>query len=140
MNYVARYAAGISVVLSLPVSVFYWLRPDLGLSLFGDEFVPAAGTLMVLTLGHFVNAATGPVGNLLMLTGYEKMMRNNIAGCSLLNIALNIFLIPKFGILGAAGATAFSLATMNVVSIILVYRYIGIIPIPLAPTRTQDRA
>jgi O-antigen/teichoic acid export membrane protein len=140
VNRVARNAVIITVMISLPISIFYWLRPDLGLLLFGNEFLPAAGALMLLTAGHFVNAATGPVGNLLMLTGHEKMMRNNIAGCSLLNIVLNIILIPKFEIIGAAGATAFSLATMNIVSLLLVYRYLGIIPIPLAPTITRTRA
>ena len=137
MNYVARNAVIISIVISLPVSVFYWLRPDLGLLLFGNEFLLATGALMLLTAGHFVNAMTGPVGNLLMLTGHEKLMRNNIAGCSLLNIVLNIILIPKFGIVGAAGATAFSLVAMNSVSLLLVHRCLGIIPIPLAPTKTR---
>jgi len=134
INKVARISVIITLTMSLPVAAIYWIWPDLPLMFYGSAYLPAVAPLMLLATGHFVNAATGPVGYLLMMTGHEKLMRNNIAGCALLNMTLNLVLIPLFGIVGAAGATAISMATMNCISLLMVYRKLGIVPLPLAPT------
>lgn len=138
VNTVARMAVVIAIVLSLPVALFYWAKPELALMLFGTGFLPAAGALMLLTAGQFINAATGPVGNLLMLTGHEKLMRNNISGAAVLNIILNVLLIPNFGISGAAGATAISLAIMNLVSLLLANRFVGVSPFPISRRKRES--
>lgn len=128
LRQVTRATTAVSMLIALPVAALFWLYPKYPLLLFGKEFVPASTTLALLTLGHCVNVATGPVGNLLMLTGHEKLMRNNIAASSVINVLLNMALIPNFGIAGAAVATAISLAIMNVASLFLVYRELGVFP------------
>lgn len=131
VNSVVRTAVIITLALSVPVSLLYWLWPGLPLMLFGQAFLPASGALILLTMGQFVNAATGPVGNLLMMTGHEKLMRNNIACAALLNTVLNALLIPEFGITGAAIATALCLGIMNLISLYLVRRFVGVSLIPI---------
>ena len=128
LQHVARATTVIALMIALPAAALFWLYPQYPLLIFGRDFVPASTTLAILALGHCINVATGPVGNLLMLTGHEKLMRNNIAASSALNVLLNMVLIPSFGIAGAAAATAFSLAIMNVTSLLLAYRELGVFP------------
>jgi O-antigen/teichoic acid export membrane protein len=104
------------LVLATPAIIVIVLVPDLILQLFGPRFKDGAWALRVLALGQFVNLATGPVGTLLLMTGHEKLMRNNIAVSAALNLLCNLILVPSYGAVGAAASTAFSLAFMNIIS------------------------
>ncbi len=127
----ARKATLLIALLTLPALLLLLAVPASVLGLFGSEFRAGAGALTVLIAGQLVNVATGPVGYLLMMSGHEKLMRNNVAAAAVLNVLLNVVLVPPFGIMGAAVATAVSLAVMNVVSAVLVHRALGILTLPL---------
>lgn len=112
----------IATVLFFGIFVF---APKI-LSIFGAEFSAARNVLITLALGQFVVLATGPVAYLLMMTGHEKFHRSNVVACAVLNILLNIILIPPYGIQGVALATATSLTIKNVVAVIYVRILLGI--------------
>ena len=77
--------------------------------LFGSEYIGASLALSILATGYLVDALVGQVGNLLKSEGYtEYILYNNVIALSL-NLVLNIILIPIYGILGAALATASSM-------------------------------
>ena len=122
---VARNASALITLATLPFLLIFTLVPGIVLSLFGPEFVNAAPALIILALGQFVNVVTGSVGYLLMMCGQERALRNNILFMTVLNVILNILLVPLFGIIGAALATASSLALMNVISLALVRYKLG---------------
>jgi O-antigen/teichoic acid export membrane protein len=82
-------------------------------------------------VGQFINAATGAVGYLLIMTGHEKIMRNITVATSVLKIALFILLIPVFGFVGAALAVAISDSARNLLAFFMVYRKLNIITIPI---------
>ena len=110
------------------------IRTELGgLAIWPWSLIMAAA-LVILAAGQAVNVFTGPVGYLLMMTGRESLMRNTIMGSTLLNVALNAALIPSLGAIGAAVATATSLAVMNICSAVLVRRELSILTLPL-PSR-----
>lgn len=109
-----------------PIILFLLLIPEWILQLFGADFVGGAALLRILVLGQLVNVAMGSVGYLLMMTGHERLMRNNIMLSALLNLIGNLALVPAFGAMGAAVSTAFSLAFMNLVSFLLVNKKLGI--------------
>lgn len=131
LSILARNGAKLMTLLAAPVLLLFIFAPTWVLGLYGPEFTVGAAVLTILALGQFVNVATGSVGYLLMMTGHEKLMRNNIVFSALLNIALNTILILKFGILGAALANAISLATMNLISAFLVYQKLSIFTLPI---------
>ncbi|SFR14189.1 flippase [Desulfoscipio geothermicus] len=131
LGIVARNSTALMTVLALPILLLFILSPKFILGIFGPGFISGSNVLIILALGQFVNVATGSVGYLLMMTGYEKLMRNNIIGSAILNIILNTLLVPKYGITGAAIATAVSLAIMNLVSAGLVYWKLSIITLPI---------
>ena len=76
--------------------------------LFGDEFISSYTIILILLLGVF------PMIFYKMIYAYNivhgnKMINFYILLCAaMLNILLNIFLIPRMGILGAAWASVFS--------------------------------
>ena len=64
--------------------------------------------------------STGSVGYLLIMSGQEKLLRNNIIFVAILNTILNIFLIPKYGIYGAVISSSGSLIIQNIISLFIV--------------------
>lgn len=130
LSRVARDAARLTLFATLPLFLALVIVPAWILGLFGGEFRTGAWPLRLLAAGQFVNVVTGSVGYLLTMTGHEKLMRNNIVFCAFVNVALNALLIPPYGILGAAAATAISLAALNIISAVLVYRRLSIVTLP----------
>lgn len=80
------------------------------LTLFGDEFAAGHYLLPVLAVGILLQAATGPLKYLLTMSGQQNMMAVALLGTTVLNIALNLWLIPAMGTMGAAIATSASLS------------------------------
>ena len=76
------------------------------------------------------------------MTGFEKTARNIIVIASAFNIAMNLFLIPKFGILGAAYATSICTVLWNVMAVIKIkkeYGFVSISSFQLDSARTQHQ-
>ena len=106
-------------------------KPLLGL-LFGSEFEIAYVAMVLLVVGQFANAVSGSTGNFMNMTGHQTVFRNIMTGAALLNISLNLSLIPRFGIDGAAFAGMVSLSLWNVGTLVFIkIRYgkiIGYLP------------
>ncbi|MFC3809469.1 flippase [Lacihabitans lacunae] len=79
------------------------------LSLFGAEFIEAYPTLVILSVGQFFNIASGPVGNLLIMTNHDKTLQRITLITLVLNIILNYLFIQLYGSLGAAIATTITI-------------------------------
>ncbi|MGR3319414.1 MAG: flippase, partial [Candidatus Anammoxibacter sp.] len=128
----AKNSAKLIILMSSPIFLIIFIFPEWVLGFFGNKFVEGATVLRILAVGQFFNIMVGSVGYLLMMCGYERLQRNNVISFAILNILLNIFLIPRYGIVGAAFSYASTLALMNITSAILVYRKLSInmLPIP----------
>ncbi|RJX18235.1 MAG: hypothetical protein C4575_11050 [Desulforudis sp.] len=116
----------VMIILGFPVLIIYFLFAEQILNMFGNNFGAAAVVLKILSAGQFVNIATGSVGYLLMMTGHEKIMRNNIFLACMVNIILNMTLVPYFGAVGAATATAATVISLNLASLYFVKRKLGV--------------
>ncbi|RLF39101.1 MAG: hypothetical protein DRN12_07435, partial [Thermoplasmata archaeon] len=81
----------------------------LGLA-FGEAFAESATALAVVSLGQLVNAATGPVGLLLVMSGHENKATLSVGIGSAVNLIFNLALIQLWAINGAAAAFAASWA------------------------------
>ena len=108
--------------VSLPILIILFLFPEFLLSLFGQEFAIAKTTLLILLIGQAVNVMSGSVGFILQMTGRENIYQNILLMALVCNILLNILLIPKFGIEGAAIASAFSMIFWNLSSVLYIYK------------------
>ncbi len=105
---------------SLPVLVIFFVFPSFILGVFGEEFKTGEYALLLLTIGYFINAISGSVGYILQMTGKQKVFQNIMILAVIINIGLNILLIPKYGITGAALARLFSVAFWNISSVIYI--------------------
>ena len=85
------------------------------LLLFGTEFTQGHTILTVLSIGQLVNAFTGSVALLLIMTGNDKYTAIAVSASGVLNIILNAILIPRWGSEGAAISTAISMIIWNII-------------------------
>ena len=127
----ARSSARMMIMFAAPVLLLFIVAPSWVMGLFGPEFTTGGTVLLVLALGQFINVATGSVGFVLIMTGNERLARNNTVIAATVSLVLNVLLIPRLGALGAAIATAASIASLNLSAAYLVKRQLGILTIPL---------
>lgn len=124
------YAAATSWILrlSLPAFVAVVTFPRELLAIFGDGFRVGAAVTVILAVGKLVDAGTGPCGLMLNMSGRPLWnMVDNIT-VLVLNIVLNLLLIPRYGIVGSAVAWAISLGLVNVARLVQVWWAMRMLP------------
>lgn len=91
------------------------------LSLFGPQFETGYPVMCILVFGFLTRSAMGPAEYLLNMLGEQKLCAIVLFGAAMLNIALNFILVPRFGLVGAASATAISLTVAALTNAIVVW-------------------
>lgn len=132
----ARKSALLMTLIASPILLSFLVFPQFIMGIFGSGFVDGGYLLSIIAVGQFINVATGSVGFLLVMTGHERLMRNNTMFVALFAVVLNLVLVPRFGALGAAISTSMSIAMVNMISLYLVWRSLRIVAIAL-PRRTR---
>lgn len=72
------------------------------LGVFGEGFSSGATVLIVLAVAMMVRLATGIVQSLLLMGGRSHYQMGNKMAAVVVNLALNLLLVPVYGIIGAA--------------------------------------
>ena len=88
------------------------------LRVFGPEFAAGGTALLVLSLAMLVDLATGNVTVMLLMGGKSSWNLLNALGALVINVGLNLLLLPRIGIAGAALAWAASILFENVAAIV----------------------
>ena len=99
--------------LAMPILITFLLFPKPLLSLlFGPTYIGAHNVLRLLSIAYAFHFLFGPAHSMLTATGKTKsLLAASLLGVSL-NICLNYFLIPTWGIMGASTATVASFLLM----------------------------
>jgi O-antigen/teichoic acid export membrane protein len=119
---------------TIPILFFLILfgKPVLSL-LFGPDFTVAYWAMFFLALGQLVNSISGSTGIFMNMTGHQLVLRNVMFMAAIINVILNLMLIPNLGIYGAALAGMASLIFGNVYLLIYIKikygRTIGYLPL-----------
>jgi O-antigen/teichoic acid export membrane protein len=79
------------------------------LLLFGPAFGSGYPLLFILSAGVLVRASIGPAESLLTMAGQQGICAAIYTGAFILNVVLNIVLVPRMGLVGAATATSVAL-------------------------------
>jgi O-antigen/teichoic acid export membrane protein len=117
---------------ALPITVtVIALRHEL-LSLYGPAFVAAATAMTLLALSHLINATTGLMGYILVVGGRSRLVLANNVVATVVNVALALFLIPRYAMLGAAMAVLGSMTLSAGMVLVEIRRIYGIYPISRA--------
>jgi O-antigen/teichoic acid export membrane protein len=82
---------------------------------FGLEYTGAAVLLNILILGQLFNTGIGSVGMILNMYGYEAITMKILVISVVVNIILDVLLIPMFGSVGAAISALITVIFWNLV-------------------------
>ena len=138
--YIARKSTKLIFWSTLPILFVLIVLGEMILKKFyGADFSIAYPAMMILIAGQLVNSMSGSTGNFMNMTGNEKQFRNIVIGAGLVNVALSLTLIPRFGILGAAASASVCVVIWNVCTLVYIKQHygrsIGYIPFLLGPVK-----
>lgn len=125
MTLITQNATKLIFWSSIPLLVLFVIFPEFFLGIFGEEFKQGALVLIIMCVGQFINAATGPVSNVLIMTGKQKINRNVLFVATVLTVILNFIFIPLYGITAAAIINTIGYFVINIVPMIIVRYYYG---------------
>lgn len=93
-------------IINLPVFFLVVLFPGAIINpLFGQEYLPASQALRILSFGSFISSFLGVAYYLVSMAGKSKAILVNTLIFSTLNLVLNLSLVPRYGMNGAALST-----------------------------------
>jgi O-antigen/teichoic acid export membrane protein len=125
MGKIAMQSAKIIFWTTLPLATILLIFPKFFMGLYGSEFLIGFEALRWLIIGRIVNALSGSVGNLMQMSGQQKIYMNILIIGSVINVVLNYYLIPIYGIKGAAISSLVSLSFWNLTMVYMVKRKFG---------------
>jgi O-antigen/teichoic acid export membrane protein len=116
------------MLASWPLYLVFAVFPAVVLGIFGARYTAGAAALVVLSLAMLVNLGTGNVTVVLLMGGKSSWSALNAAAALVVNVGLNIVLLPHIGILGAAIAWGASIVVDNVTAMIEIRWVLGLAP------------
>ena len=125
MGKIAMQSAKLIFWTTIPLAAILLIFPKFFMGLYGVEFLIGFEVLRWLIIGRIVNAFSGSVGNLMQMSGQQKSYMNILIIGSVINVLLNYFLIPIYGIKGAAFASVSSLSFWNLSMVLAVKKKFG---------------
>jgi len=139
MDRVIRRSAMLVSGIAGPLLLVLIMVPGFVMAIFGTEFVESASILRVLAVGQILNVLTGSVGFVLMMTENLRSMFITALTSVVANVVLSLMLVPSYGALGAAFATAGSLAVASILRVLFVWRNLGVIALPIPTNLIPSR-
>jgi len=121
LKLILKKATRINVVISLPIIILLLFFSEYVLSTFGSNYILAKNALWILLIAQFFNSITGPSALYLNMTGRQKKLNVILVISLLINVVLNIILVPDFGMLGAAISTTTSFVISKILASALVF-------------------
>ncbi len=121
LNKLSKYFELLSkwiITLTTPVFIVIIIFSKDLLSIVGEAYIAGFLVLLILSFGQLINAATGPVGLVLKMTSYQNIDMFNGLIMLVSNTILNLILIPKYGMNGAATATVVSLIGIHLLRLV----------------------
>ena len=118
MHHIYKLVTRWILTLVIPVFILIILFSTKIMLLFGADFIQSSEVLIILSIGTSIFAVFGVSSTALVVSGYQKLNLVNALIVTILNICLNIILIPKYGIMGAAWATLSSMMFIAFVRLI----------------------
>jgi O-antigen/teichoic acid export membrane protein len=115
-------------ILTFPLALTIVVFSGPLMGIFGRNFETGATVLAVGAVGQLINCGVGSVGFLLLMSGLQAQSMKIEAVSAAVMIVLTLVLVPRFGLIGAAIATATSVVITNVWSLVAVRKRLGLFP------------
>jgi O-antigen/teichoic acid export membrane protein len=98
------------------------------LGIFDHSFIGAYPVLLILAAGFTIDSLSGPNAYLMQMTGLERPYLKIMAACYAGVLVLQVVLIPIYGGIGAAAASAIGIIAWNISAIRLLRKAKGLDP------------
>lgn len=130
INQLSKQIAKWIFIFNLPFVIIMILFPGAIINiLFGTEFIQANNALRMLSVGVFFYSLLIISENLLSMMGKSRVVLTNLMIASIVNIFLNVLLVPRYGINGAAFSTMLSYILWSVLSFFIAKHHTSIVPL-----------
>lgn len=127
-----RFSVALVAIIGVGGAMFMAAAGPFALQLFGVEYQAGYHALLILLAAQAINALCGPTGIMMSMTGHQAQAARIFVISALISVALNIMLIPPYGIIGAAIANAFGVAIWNLSILVYLKRQLKLDPSILA--------
>ena len=128
-NRVYRTATAWLVLLSWPLYLLSALFAPVLVTVFGGGYSAGADVVVILALAMLVATGCGMVDMLLTMGGRTTWNLGNSLLALAVNVALNLLLIPAWGILGAATAWAAAILVNNLLPLAQIWATLRLHPV-----------
>lgn len=116
------------VLVTWPVYLAMMIFAPLVMRVFGEEYVRGSSALVLLCSAMLVASACGLVDVVLLMLGRSWLSTVNVVLALVVNVVLNLLLIPSFGITGAAIAWVVAILMTNLLPLAQTIRAAGLHP------------
>ena len=105
------------------------------MGVFGEGYEVASDVVVILSLTMLLATACGPVDSVLLMAGRSWLSLRNNAVALVVNVGLNVVLIPLYGIRGAAIAWSVAIVVRNLLPLVQVRRHLAMWPVTRSTVR-----
>ena len=123
MHFIIKSVIFYKLFIIISALIYIQVIPYIFSIMVDDKFNEALLYIPILVIGFSFEGARKSLTNFLMHKNKVKMLGSISLFAAAVNIAFNIILIQKFGIIGAAYATVISFAFLYVITLFLVFKY-----------------
>jgi O-antigen/teichoic acid export membrane protein len=128
MKRIYQTATKWTFALNLPLFLIVLLFPEPILSVFGKSFVGGATALTILAWANLVNTGTGICEVVVDMTGNTNLRLFNSLVAVGLTVGLNVLLIPRWNLIGAAVAALVGATVVNLLRLVEVFFLFRLLP------------
>ena len=129
LNELFKISTKWGLYVSLPLLMTVMIMPGQLLDvLYGQAYLNGTWPLVILILAQTINTSTGAVGFLLVMNGHQNRWLFLTGISFIIGLGLNIWLIPMWGIVGAAIANGCSVAFLYLSALLHVRSSLGMWP------------
>lgn len=128
INIITNFVFKIMLIFSIAAGVgMFILSPYIIPTFFGESFIPAIPIARILSIMIFVQAFSTLLGTqILIMAGDEKKMFFSTLVPAIVNVCMNMLLIPMFNAEGAAFASVVSEVICTVMTFLFARKYVKI--------------
>lgn len=119
---VLRNSARLIFFITFPVIFLISVFSEYVLSFFGHQYIAAQQAFLILIIGQGICSLFGSAPVYLNMTGRQHIFQNILIAAVMINFLLNRFLIPQYGMTGAAIAYVSSSFFWNFISAVVIYK------------------
>lgn len=124
----ARAFDVLAVIVAPLVAGAIFFAPAIVSLILDAEFLPAAGVLRTLVWAAGSSFLSTLMSYTLIAAGFQRRLILPYLATAAFNIALNLYLIPRYGIFGAAYATVLTETMVLIYTTVMTSRLVGLTP------------